>query len=101
MPTPSEHDCSSDSQTQQTTQSTQQASQLTAPGQLDAHLWGYLQPCSTKLTRIDFWKIQISYTIGRNDANGVNDVVLPGFKVSEYHPPNQTPFLHAYIRVTR
>ncbi|KAK2463294.1 hypothetical protein APHAL10511_004949 [Amanita phalloides] len=70
------------SQTQQQTQSTQQASQQTNPS-LDSHLWGYLQPCSPALTRIDFWKIHPLYTIGRNTQT--NQVVLPGFKVSNNH----------------
>lgn len=69
-----------ESETQQQTQSTQQASQQTNPS-LDAHLWGFLQPCSPALTRIDFWKIHPRYTIGRNTQT--NQVVLPGFKVSK------------------
>jgi serine/threonine/tyrosine protein kinase RAD53 len=75
-----DHAQDSDSQTQQQTQSTQQASQQTNPS-LDSHLWGYLQPCSPALTRIDFWKIHPRYTIGRNTQT--NQVVLPGFKISE------------------
>ncbi|KAF8725174.1 hypothetical protein AX14_008301 [Amanita brunnescens Koide BX004] len=71
-----------DTDTQQQTQSTQQASQQTNPS-LDSHLWGYLQPCSPALTRIDFWKIHPRYTIGRNTQT--NQVVLPGFKVSNNH----------------
>jgi len=63
------------------TQSTQQASQSQSQG-TDAHLWGYLQPCSSALTRIDFWKIHPRYTVGR--AAELNQVVLPGAKVSEY-----------------
>lgn len=62
------------------TQSTQQASQAPDPV-VDSHLWGYLQPCSAALTRIDFWRMHPSYNIGRNTEN--NQVVLPGFKVSE------------------
>ncbi|KAF8906569.1 CAMK/RAD53 protein kinase [Gymnopilus junonius] len=69
-------------QTQTQTQSTQQASQPQTV-QCDAHLWGYLQPCSSALTRIDFWKIHPRYTIGRN--NELNQVILPGFKVSNQH----------------
>ncbi|KAF9461264.1 kinase-like domain-containing protein [Collybia nuda] len=69
-------------ETQEQTQSTQQASQQ--PGTtIDSHLWGYLQPCSASLTRIDFWKIHPRYTIGRNTEH--NQVVLPGFKVSNSH----------------
>ncbi|KAF8973309.1 kinase-like domain-containing protein [Flammula alnicola] len=64
------------------TQSTQQASQPPAIS-VDSHLWGYLQPCSPALTRIDFWRIHPRYTIGRNTE--INQVVLPGFKVSNQH----------------
>lgn len=71
-------DANDDSQEQ--TQSTQQASQPLNTA-LDEHLWGYLQPCSSALTRIDFWKIRPRYTIGRNIQE--NQVVLPGFKISE------------------
>jgi serine/threonine/tyrosine protein kinase RAD53 len=71
-------DVNEDSQEQ--TQSTQQASQPLNTA-LDEHLWGYLQPCSSALTRIDFWKIHPRYTIGRNIQE--NQVVLPGFKISE------------------
>ncbi|KAF8161058.1 kinase-like domain-containing protein [Crassisporium funariophilum] len=66
----------------QQTQSTQQASQPPNVS-VDAHLWGYLQPCSASLTRIDFWKIHPRYTIGRNTE--LNQVILPGFKVSNQH----------------
>jgi len=66
-------------QTQQQTQSTQQASQSNPA--IDSHLWGYLQPCSATLTRIDFWKINPRYHLGRNTE--LNQVVLPGFKVSK------------------
>ena len=71
-------DANDDSQEQ--TQSTQQASQPVNTD-LDGHLWGYLQPCSSALTRIDFWKIHPRYTIGRNIQE--NQVVLPGYKISE------------------
>jgi serine/threonine/tyrosine protein kinase RAD53 len=75
-----EYDEDSLEETQQT-QSTQQASQ--APEDpVDEHLWGYLQPCSAALTRIDFWRIHPKYAIGRNTET--NQVVLPGFKVSKY-----------------
>ncbi|KIM40164.1 hypothetical protein M413DRAFT_413516 [Hebeloma cylindrosporum] len=76
------HDDSQDSEQQTQTQSTQEASQPD-PISLDAHLWGYLQPCSAALTRIDFWKIHPRYTIGRNTE--INQVVLPGPKVSNQH----------------
>jgi ser/thr/tyr protein kinase RAD53 len=49
---------------------------------LDSHLWGFLQPCTGTLTRIDFWKANPVYEIGRNPEG--NNIVLLGFKVSEY-----------------
>jgi ser/thr/tyr protein kinase RAD53 len=74
-------DAYNDSQdSEQQTQSTQQASQPQVVS-VDAHLWGYMQPCNASLTRIDFWKIHPRYTIGRNTE--LNQVILPGFKVSE------------------
>ena len=72
-------------ESEQQTQSTQQASQPTTSGALDAHLWGYLQPCSSALARIDFWKIKPKYTIGRNTES--NNIVLPGMKISELNLP--------------
>ncbi|KAF4597866.1 hypothetical protein EYR38_006258 [Pleurotus pulmonarius] len=68
-------------ETQEETQSTQPASQR--EGTMDAHLWGYLQPCNAALTRMDFWKIRPKYTIGRNHDG--NEIILPGFKISNYH----------------
>ncbi|KAF9566802.1 Pkinase-domain-containing protein [Agrocybe pediades] len=69
----------------QPTQSTQQASQASQDQtvNVDAHLWGYLLPCSASLTRIDFWRVHPTYCIGRN--SNLNQVVLPGFKVSNQH----------------
>ncbi len=72
----------------QQTQSTQQASQPPDPA-VDSHIWGYLQPCSVALTRIDFWRIHPRYTIGRNVDQ--NQVVLPGPKVSECRRPAFIP----------
>jgi serine/threonine/tyrosine protein kinase RAD53 len=71
------------------TQQTQMATQGTvgAMPSIDAHLWGFLQPCTGALLRIDFWKASPVYDIGRNKEG--NQIVLPGFKVSEY--PAQTP----------
>ncbi|KAH7928923.1 kinase-like protein [Leucogyrophana mollusca] len=69
-------------QTQQATQSTQPASQTTNSADADAHLWGFLQPCSSALRRIDFFKLSPSAKIGRAPDN---DVVLPGGKVSNRH----------------
>lgn len=72
---------SQEEEQQTQTQSTQQASQPETVT-VDSHLWGFLQPCSSSLSRIDFWKINPRYTIGRNTET--NQVVLPGFKVSTY-----------------
>ncbi|PFH44973.1 hypothetical protein AMATHDRAFT_164241 [Amanita thiersii Skay4041] len=71
-----------DTEALQQTQSTQQASQP-VNSSIDSHLWGYLQPCNSTLTRIDFWKIHPRYTVGRNTQ--ANQVVLPGFKISNQH----------------
>ena len=65
-------------QTQQATQSTQW-SESQATGDLNSHLWGFLQPCSTLLRRIDFFKIQPTVSIGRSNES---DIILPGGKVS-------------------
>jgi serine/threonine/tyrosine protein kinase RAD53 len=70
-----------ESQAQPDTQSTQQASQVFNTA-VDSHLWGYLQPCNAVQARIDFWRINQCYRIGRNQQG--NEIVLPGFKVSEY-----------------
>lgn len=72
----------------QPTQSTQQASQPPDPA-VDSHIWGFLQPCSVALTRIDFWRIHPRYTIGRNIDQ--NQVVLPGPKISECHTARLPP----------
>ncbi|KAI0762162.1 Pkinase-domain-containing protein [Trametes elegans] len=70
-------------QTQQQTQSTQEASQ---PEYIvDAHLWGFLIPCSPILRRIDFQKIKPKYQIGRNTEGHRNDIILPGMKISNFH----------------
>lgn len=68
------------SQSQQETQSTQEASQNTIPDIDTESLWGYLQPCSAELFRLEFDHLQKTYTIGRNEKNLC---VLPGVKVSE------------------
>ncbi|RXW25644.1 hypothetical protein EST38_g233 [Candolleomyces aberdarensis] len=68
----------------QQTQSTQQLTQpVVPPTDRDSHLWGYLQPVNDKLSRIDFWREQRQYTIGRNTE--LNKIVFPGFKVSNRH----------------
>lgn len=71
----------------QSTQETQQATQLASQEQqmsMDAHLWGFLIPCSPNLLRIDFSRVRPTYKIGRN-ANPVfgNDLIFPGMKISE------------------
>lgn len=68
-------------QTQQATQSTQHSGSQ-AIGDANSHLWGFLQPCSTLLKRIDFFKIQPTVSIGRHGEQ--NEIVLPGGKVSAY-----------------
>ncbi|KAF8843053.1 Pkinase-domain-containing protein [Paxillus ammoniavirescens] len=71
-----------DDQTQQATQSTQHSgSQVNGDGV--SHLWGFLQPCSAQLKRIDFFKIQPTVSIGRNGEQ--NEIVLPGGRVSNRH----------------
>lgn len=69
-------------QTQQATQSTQHSGSQSAG---DANLWGFLQPCSTLLKRIDFFKVQPTVSIGRNGEQ--NEIILPGGKVSAYKFP--------------
>ncbi|KAG5342978.1 hypothetical protein C0989_005927 [Termitomyces sp. Mn162] len=66
-------------ETQQQTQSTQQASQQMGFDSY-GHLWGYLQPCNGDLARIDFWKVNPRYRLGRNKE--LNDCVLPGAKIN-------------------
>jgi len=63
-------------------QQTQQATQGIYNSHVDAHLWGFLQPCSAAIARMDFLKAIKVYDIGRNSEG--NLFVLPGFKVSEY-----------------
>ncbi|KAH9892439.1 kinase-like domain-containing protein [Cubamyces lactineus] len=69
--------------TQQPTQSTQEASQPDYV--VDAHLWGFLIPCSANLRRIDFQKLKPKYQIGRNTEQHKNDIILPGMKISNFH----------------
>ena len=70
--------------TQQPTQSTQEASQPDYV--VDAHLWGFLIPCSANLRRIDFQKLKPKYQIGRNTEQHKNDIILPGMKISQCLP---------------
>jgi serine/threonine/tyrosine protein kinase RAD53 len=67
-------------ETQQATQSTQHASQPNSAS-TNSHLWGYLQPCSNVLRRLDLWKVQPAASVGRAPDN---DIILPGGRVSEY-----------------
>ncbi|KAI9571653.1 kinase-like domain-containing protein [Boletus coccyginus] len=69
-------------QTQQATQSTQYSGSQ-GPGDASSHLWGFLQPCSTLLKRIDFFKVQPTVSIGRNGEQ--NEIILPGGRVSNRH----------------
>ncbi|EPQ57134.1 Pkinase-domain-containing protein, partial [Gloeophyllum trabeum ATCC 11539] len=72
--------------TQEATQSTQQASQSQPVVQNEAHLWGFLQPCSSELTRIDLWKSIPIYQFGRNENKTAgNNIVFPGLKISNIH----------------
>jgi ser/thr/tyr protein kinase RAD53 len=64
----------------ETQQSTQEASQ-DLPQDDVAQLWGYLQPCSSALIKISFWKTNPIYHIGRNPV--LNHIVFPGLKISE------------------
>lgn len=68
-------------ETQQATQSTQHASQPN-PANTNSHLWGYLQPCSNVLRRLDLWKVQPAASVGRAPDN---DIILPGGRVSNKH----------------
>jgi len=69
-------------QTQQLTQGAVYFGSQAPVSNVDAHLWGFLQPCTAALTRLDFWKANVVYDIGRNREG--NRIILPGFKVSEY-----------------
>jgi len=69
-------------ETQQATQSTEHPSQPNA-ADTNSHLWGFLQPCSSVLRRIDFWKVQPTVQVGRALDN---DIILPGGRVSKYQP---------------
>ncbi|KAJ7140506.1 kinase-like domain-containing protein [Mycena crocata] len=75
-----------DLQATQETESTQEETQpLTQPSSQDAndHLWGYLKPClSQVLLRVELEKTAHEYSVGRSIQN---NVVFPGFKISNYH----------------
>ncbi|KAH6913842.1 CAMK/RAD53 protein kinase [Coprinopsis sp. MPI-PUGE-AT-0042] len=70
-------------ETQTQTQSTQQASQSQEPPPNPAHLWGYMQPVNNHLVRIDLYRNQHCWTVGRNTTE--NKIIFPGFKVSNRH----------------
>jgi hypothetical protein len=72
---------------EETQESTQDASQTNVERPDGAHLWGWLQPCNNKaLRRIDFWKLNSTYRIGRNP--NLNQVVFPGLKISQSSLPS-------------
>ncbi len=61
--------------TQQSTQPTQDASQDRSI--VNAEIWGSLIPfnrANPHISRVDFFKTQAKYTIGRSRQYGVNDV---------------------------
>lgn len=68
-----------------TQEDTQQVNESPAIPEEDEekHLWGYLYPCNDVLQRIDFWRTNHVYQVGRNKS--LNQVVLPGPKVSNAH----------------
>ena len=72
--------------TQQSTQPTQYASQERSI--VNAEIWGSLIPFSCAnpyISRVDFFKTQTTYTIGRSRQDGVNDVSFPKcLKMSKY-----------------
>lgn len=50
----------------------------------EASIWGFLHPCSTAVSRIDFLKISDTYKFGR-DAR-INSFVFMANKISECFP---------------
>jgi len=48
---------------------------------LERHLWGALIPCNSHIARVDLWKIQTTYCVGRNPQG--NQIVFPGPKISQ------------------
>ncbi|KAF7305784.1 Pkinase-domain-containing protein [Mycena chlorophos] len=62
---------------------TQPQSQPAVSPETNDELWGSLHPCSShSLQRVDFFKEKPTVNIGRNASS---DVILPGFKISNYH----------------
>ncbi|KAI0058110.1 kinase-like protein [Artomyces pyxidatus] len=71
-------------QTQETQVSTQQASQQYDNHPMNSHLFGYLQPCTINMARVDLYKAVPEVKIGRAPAP-VNDLVFPSMKISQRH----------------
>ncbi|KAI5117858.1 hypothetical protein M0805_007701 [Coniferiporia weirii] len=65
-------------QTQQATQSQEEEQQEP----WNDHLWGFLRPTRPGLKRIDLWRVQATYTIGRSSDNLI---IFPNLKVSNKH----------------
>ncbi|KAF7978399.1 hypothetical protein HWV62_799 [Athelia sp. TMB] len=53
------------------------------PQSIDSHIWGFLQPYSPALKRVDLWKSLPVYDIGRTMEGNV--IILPGLKISSKH----------------
>ena len=86
-------------QTQQTQLSTQQYSQTEADKvDSEAHLWGFLLPCSPRLKQLDFWRIQPTYTIGRGHDNAIR---LPGMRISAFTLLRPSPLTRILTLWTR
>lgn len=49
---------------------------------LERHLWGALIPCNSHIARVDLWKMQTTYCVGRNPQG--NQIVFPGPKISQW-----------------
>ena len=83
-------------QTQQTQLSTQQYSEPEVEqADHDAHLWGFLLPCSPRLSQVDFWRQHPSYTIGRGHDNAIR---LPGMRISAFLLPRRRQLTHTHKR---
>ncbi|KAF7357886.1 Pkinase-domain-containing protein [Mycena venus] len=70
---------------QQTQEDQVQTQPLTQPdsNETNEEHWGYLNPClSQSIKRVTLYKTEKEVTIGRNTSN---NVVFPGFKISNFH----------------
>ncbi|KAJ7502439.1 kinase-like domain-containing protein [Mycena galericulata] len=70
---------------QQTQEDSQGTQPLTQPdGDVDPNrfFFGYLNPCSQALKRVDLFRDAPDVSIGRSS---INKVVFPGYKISNYH----------------